>query len=386
MRFLGTKQLPMRIAAGGVALAVPLGFGVAPADAAPAPDIKVTQNYSETIVANNGISCNTTATGVISDNQYYRRLDMSTYNANNGFKVSSMTVGVELADSSTSQVPGDFLIYAIPHATADPFMISDLGAPLATVPVNYFLPSGGLITAPISASIPAGSDMVIEASVDDGGAGDAEFYPGANEEAELGPVYLTSAGCAVSEPTPVVDLVGSEYANIMFVHGKTAECTTADAAVAKAEGDIAAAKTAVTNATAAVTKATADVASANAAVAKASGAVKRAKAKLKKAKKSHRATKIKKAKKKVKKAKAAAKAAKASLAAANTALASANTALGSANAALAAANAKLAPAQAAQTTACAQPALPALPRPAAGSSGSGVKPSGKAGFSFSSTR
>jgi hypothetical protein len=372
MRLLGS-QLPVRIAAGGVALAVPLSFAVAPAaDAAPAPAIKVTQNYSETIVANDGISCNTTATGVISDNQYYRRFDMSTYNANNGFQVSSMTVGVELADSSTNNVPGDLLIYAIPHATADPFTVDDLGTAVASVPVNYFSPDGGLITTPISASIPAGSDMVIEASVDDGGTGDAQFYPGANEEPELGPVYLTSEGCGITDPTPIGDIVGADLANIMFVHGKTTECLTADAAVAKAEGDVAAAK-------AGVTKATAAVAAATDAVAKAGKALKGAKAKLKKAKKSHNASKVKKAKKKVKKAKQAAKAAKAALAAANAAVAPAN-------AALAAANAKLAPAQAAQTTACAQPALPALPRPTGGSSGHITKPSGKAGFSFSSAR
>ena len=352
MHILGSSKRATKLVAGLFALTVPLSLGLAPgANAAPAPDIKVTQNYSDSIVTNDGISC--TAGGIVSDNQYYRRFDLSVYGASTGFKVSKMTVGVEVAESSDSTVPGDFLVYAIDH-TAE-LTIANLGAPLASVPVNYFSSTGSeLISAAISATVPAGKDMVIEASVDEAPVtGDQVFYPGANEEAELGTTYLSSAGCGLAEPTPLAD-VGpfAGIANVLWVNGKTTDCSTAETAVNTATAAAAAAAAKVTAATAAVTTATA-------AVTKADGAVKKAKAKLKKAKQSGDANKVKKATAKLKKAKKAAKAAKAAQAAANTALTAAKSAVTIANTAVQAA-------QAQQTAKCAQPALPALPAPQAG--------------------
>ncbi|WP_157544662.1 hypothetical protein [Nocardioides halotolerans] len=342
-------------AAGLLAAAVALSLGVAPAaDAAPAPDIKVTQNYSDAIVAGDGISCN--GGGIVADNQYYRRFDMSVYGAQNGFKVSKMTVAVEEATSSAGGVPGDFNIYAIDH-TAD-LTIANLGTPVGTTPVDLESASGSeLKSAAISATIPAGKDMVIELSVDDAGAGDASFYPGANEAPELGTTYLSSTSCGITEPTELA-AVGpfAGIANIMFVNGKTTDCMTAETA----------ATTAATTAAAAATKATAATADKAAADKK----VTKAKKKLKKAKKSGVASKIKKAKAKLKKAKKAAKAANAAYAAAQAAKAAADAALTAANAA--------------QATKCAQPALP--PAPAAPAGGQATKPASKGGFSLSSAR
>ncbi len=343
------------IFASGVALAVPLGLGIAPsAQAAPAPDIKVTQNSSDAIVDGDGISCNDGLN--VSDNQYYRRFDLSQYGAANGFKTSKLTFGVEVGDATNSQVPGAFSVYALDHSVGASFTKAQLGTALATVPVNYFTATGGtLVSAAIAASVPAGKDMVIEASVAEATT-DQVFYPGANESAETGPTYLASAGCGIDDPTPLADLGPFDGLSIVFfANGKTTDCSNAEAAVTKAEAAAAAAATAVTTATSAKAAAHKKVA--------------KAKKKLKKAKKSHNAKAIKKAKKKLKKAKKADKAASAALAAAQ--------------AAKTAADAAVTAAMAQQTAKCAQPALP-TPRPV--SSGHAVKAQPRAGMSLSASR
>ncbi|HEX5089091.1 MAG TPA: hypothetical protein VFV89_14885 [Nocardioides sp.] len=339
-RRLRSKRLA-GLAATGVALAVPLSLGVAPvASAAPAPDIKVTQNYSDEIVPGDGLSCNSGGTDqFVSDNQYLRRFDLNFHNAGGGITISSVTMGVEIADSGDNNVPGSFNVYALDH-TAD-LTRANLGAPLASVTVNYS--NGTLdthsVTAPVTATIPAGKDLVIEAAIDEA-TDDEVFFPGANEAAELGPTFLASEGCGITDPVTMGDIGFDGLAVVLFAHGKTTACKTAETNAANAA-------TAAAAAAAGVTKAT--------------GAVDKAKKKLKKAKKSHNPTKIKKAKKKLKKAKKSLKAAQA---------------------AAAAANATLATATATQNTTCAQPALPPAPvRPAQGSSQHSTGSSN--GFSFS---
>ena len=339
--------------AGLVALSVPLSLGVAPAaNAAPAPDIKVTQNYSDTVAPLTGVSCNDGIT--VSDTQYWRRFDLSVYGAANGFSVSKMTMGVELAESTAGNVPGSFSVYALDHAAT--LTVANLGTPLATVPVNYdSVADGALLTAAIAATIPAGKDLVIKAAVNDSTT-DELFFPGANEDPELAPTYLSSVACGTAEPTPVEDLVGAPLASVLYVGGKTTDCKTAETAVTTATAAAAAAATKVTTATKALKKA--------------AKKVKKAKKALKKAEQSGDNAKVAKAKKALKKAKKAKKAKK--------------KALASAKAALTAANAAVTAAQAAQNTKCAQPVLPPAPprpsqdrKPVAGSNGT---------LSFSSAR
>jgi hypothetical protein len=330
--------------AAAVAVAVPLSLGVAPvAHAAPAPDIKVTQNSSDTIVDGDGISCNDNTTGFASDNQFYRRFDLGKYGAANGFSVTKMTAAVEVGDATNGSVPGHFVVYAMDHSVGADFTIANLGAPLATVPVNLFTATGDvLISAPVSATVPAGKDMVIEVSVD-AAATDQVFYPGANEAAESGTTYLSSAGCGIDEPTALGD-VGpfGGISDIFWVNGKTTDCKNAETAAANAATAAAAASAKVTTAT---------------------KKVKHAKKSLKNAKKSHDANKLQHAKAKLKKAKKKLK---------------------KANAASTAANAALATATATQGTKCAQPALP--PAPARPSQGSHPSTGATNGHSFSTSR
>jgi hypothetical protein len=327
MRLLGSK-VPARIAAGAVALAVPLSMGVMPAHAAaPHADVNLKQNSSDTAETFAGLACNDGVT--VLDTSFYRVYNLAQYGASNGVKISSVSVKAETAEG-TGSIPGSVAVYAV-----DPgfdIETTPLPAALATTNVNYLTGgNGGTTVGAVNATVPAGKNLVIEASVETG-TDDQWFFMAANHQPEVASAYLESAPCGANTPTLIDDLDPSLAGTSMvfYASGKTTDCTTAEAATTAAETAAAAAN--------------AKVPAAAAAKAAADSKVKKAKAKLKKAKKSGDAAKIKKAKKKLKKAKAAAKAANAALAAVQGAAATANAA---AAAATAAANTK-----------CAQPALP----------------------------
>jgi len=357
-RALGSKRFA---ALGAIAIGTTLSLAVPGAMAvgsgSPAPNIKVTQNAAETVVTNNSIACGT-ATDT-AENHYYRRFNIAgNYAAAQGFKVTDVAFPVEATDGAT--VPGTVKVWSIDHAAT--LTVANLTAVGSTAVNLASVADGALLTAPVSGTVPAGKDMVLEVTVPASTTG-LRFFIGSNTAAESAPSYIMAPACAINVPTTMAGIGFSGNHIVLYAHGKSVDCVTAESAVDAANAAVTAATTKKTQAAAAVTAAQAAVTTATAADAKAKSGLKKAKAKLKKAKKSGNAAKVKKAKAKVKKAKAAAKAAAAALASANAGLASANSALAAATTALTAAQAAVAPATATATTECAQPTIPAA-RPA----------------------
>ncbi len=351
MHSLGSSKRVAKAVAGLVALAVPLSLGLAPAQAAaPHPDIMWKQNASDSI-GGTGIACHDTTTGAMLDNQVLRRYDLSQYGASSGVSVSSIDFGVQQSDGGTpGNTPATVEVYAIDHAAA--LTSANLGSPISQVPTDLAtFASGSIAAVPISATVPAGKDMVISLTIP-GSADDQVFFIGTNTSAQSTDGFIVAPDCGATEPLGFSNLGLGALTVVLYASGKTTDCKIAETATTAAEAAVAPAKAAATSANAAVTSATSAKAAAD-------SKVKKAKAKLKKAKKSHNATKIEKAQKKVKKAKAAAKAAAAALSAAQTKAAAAN-------AAATAANAAVATATAAANTKCAQPGLPTAVRPATG--------------------
>ncbi len=355
MHLLPARRKPLLIAAALVTGALTFGMTSVLA-ATPTPPIKVVQNYSETPVAAGGVSCN--SGGTPNENHWYRRFDLAgQHAAAQGFTVSQVVVGVEIASSADSTIPGNVAVWAIDHT--DPLILANL-EPLATAPVNYDTVADlALLTVPLTAVVPAGKDLVLEAAVQPGTSGEL-FFVGANAQAELAQDYIRAPGCGVTEITSWAGVGFPNNNHIIFARGKATDCLTAETAVTAAE--------------AALAKAQAAIAPAQAKAAKAKSKANKAKKALKKAKKAYasavktfgansaQADAAKKVKaKKAKKAKKTKKALKA-----------ANAALAAAQSALTTAQATLTAKQAIVVVECAQPALPALakPAPSAGAVGS----------------
>jgi hypothetical protein len=297
---------------------------VADAAAAPPPSgpIKVIQNYSEAIVPGVGAACN--FGGATTENHWYRRFDLSAdHGVAKEFLVSEVVVGVGYATSTDGILPGRVDVWVIDKT--DPLLVANL-EPLASVPVNWdTAPDLSLKTVPVTAVVPAGKDLVIEAMAEPGSAGEL-FSVGANSAPELADDYRSSSFCGPFVPTPV----SGSY--VLYARGKARDCLDAEAAVLPAEPP---------------------VASATAAVAKATGAKKKASKKLRRAKKSYAAAVADHGK-----TSPQAEAAKARLKKAKKRKAAKALALKQATAALVAATATLEARIASARAECAQPALP----------------------------
>ena len=297
--------------------------------APPSGPIKVIQNYSEAIVPGVGRACTSISSY---ENHWYRRFDLSAgHGVAKEFLVSEVVVGVDHATSADGILPGRVDVWAIDKT--DPLLVANL-EPLASVPVNWDRASDlSLLTVPVTAVVPVGKDLVIEAMADAGT--DGEFFSvGANSEPELADDYLLAPQCGAFVPTRVSALGSPSSNHVLYARGKAMDCLDAEAAVGPAEPP---------------------VASATAAVAKATGAKKKASKKLRRAKKTYAAAVADHGK-----TSAQAKAAKARLKKAKKRKAAKALALKQAATALAVATATLDARIAAARAECAQPTLPPL--------------------------
>lgn len=339
------------------------------AHAAPAPDIKVTQNASEAITSLNSVACGNASN--TAENHYYRRFDLAgAHGAADGFSVKQVVFGIETATSGDGTIPGNVSIYSIDHSAA--FTLANLTSVATTATNLDSAADGTLKTVDLAGTVPAGKDMVLEVEVDAATTGKL-FFIGSNTGNETGASYLRASACAIAQPSTTASIGFPNMHIVLYANGKAVDCTNAETAVTTATNAVTAATAAKTKAQAAIAPADAAVASATAADTAAKKAVAKAKAKLKKAKKSGNAAKIKKAKKSLKSAKAKAKSAAAALTAAQAAKTAADAALAKATSDLTTANTALTAANAKATTECAQPALPTRPAPSSGS-GTASKP------------
>ncbi len=297
---------------------------------APAPPVKISQNSSEAFFAGGGVACH--FNGVLAENHWYRRFDLSGhYGVSKGFAVSRLVVAVEKAFSLDGTLPGHVAVSAIDDG--DPLLLANL-EPLASVPVDYeSVADGALFTVPVTAVVPAGKDLVVEAVVQAGT--DSElFRVGANTAPELADDYFRADVCGWTQPTPFTAVGWPMQSHILYAVGKAVDCLDAEASV--------------TAAAAALAHATADLAKAQEAKTKAVGRLRKARSALKNAVAQHGPSSAQavEARKKVAKAKKA-KAAKVK-------------ALRAATSAAAAATAEVPASERSAALECAQPPLPSV--------------------------
>ena len=226
---------------------VDVPVAAAAAAAPPSGPIKVIQNYSEAIVAGEGLACS--SGGTSQENHWYRRFDLSAaHGVAKAFLVSEVVVAVDHATSADGILPGRVDVWAIDKT--DPLLVANL-EPLASVPVNWDSAADlSLKTVPVTAVVPAGKDLVIEAMAEAGSA-DENFSVGANSTPELATDYISAPFCGVFAPKPVP--WSSNY--VLYARGKAMDCLDAEAAVAPAEPPVASATAAVAKATGAKKKA-----------------------------------------------------------------------------------------------------------------------------------
>src|SRR5690606_28434246 len=148
----------------------------------------LSQTTSSTPVDGTSIACGSQAG--ISDNKYFRA-----YPIESDFTIGAVQIGVE-----TVQGAGITLDVKL-YTSATAFPGSYPGGLTEIASTTYAIENQDLtvVDIPISASVTAGSTLVVEVSHPD--VPGSLFYIGANSAGQSAPGYILSEGCEISTPT-----------------------------------------------------------------------------------------------------------------------------------------------------------------------------------------
>jgi hypothetical protein len=161
----------------------------------------ITHSSSQAITSNNSVSCN--QVGLHTDNSYWRAFNLPSFGINGQFNVSSVQIGVEVANGASGSQP---ITVRIHRTTSGVF---PTGTRALITSAGFSVPnsaSGTVITVPIAANVPAGSEMIVEIFTPNGQAAGNSFFIGSNASPETGPSYLSAADCGVPNPTPTANI------------------------------------------------------------------------------------------------------------------------------------------------------------------------------------
>ena len=178
----------------------------------------ITQSTSQAIVDGNSVACNN---GVgTTENHYWRAFDMNTFTGGQEYDVTSVSFGIELAQSGNGT--GQPLTVNLYANNGSPFPGGDWQSNLIATSGELNIPDQAdtIFEVPITATVPAGTlELVMEVMTPDGTGVGNLFFIGSNPDPETGPSYLSAADCGVPDPTPTGDLGFPDMHIVMNVNG-----------------------------------------------------------------------------------------------------------------------------------------------------------------------
>jgi hypothetical protein len=181
-------------------------------DAAPV-QVTLSQTTNQTVAAANSVACSQgTETR---DNSWYRVFALTEHGiSNKPFNVQSVTFAMqESAGSPQVQVKIGTYAGALGGATLDLAQVTPINSTTATVPPTT---TGVSVTAPITGTIPANGQIIVEIlSPDLLGTGGHNFI-GASNGGQTRPSYIRSTICAITAPQNVAT-VGGGFPNSHFI-------------------------------------------------------------------------------------------------------------------------------------------------------------------------
>jgi hypothetical protein len=156
--------------------------------------VTLTQSVSQSIVADNSVSCN--SAGYHADNSYWRVFDLGTFGITTAFTVNEVQFGIEQATATSGTQPIIVNLYTL----NDTFTLAHLTL-LGTATVSVSDQAQAIFPAAVAGTVPAGSKLVVEINTPSGQPNVATFFIGSNGLGQSGPSYLSATDCGVSEPT-----------------------------------------------------------------------------------------------------------------------------------------------------------------------------------------
>lgn len=191
-------------------------------DAAGEQNITFRATASDTIEADNSISCNSNTPDFFhAENKYYRTYSLNDLGVTTDLVVSSVDVGIQEATSLANSQPIRVTLYTLQGE----LLLANLTL-LGAKNVDVADQIGTVLAVPMDdIVVPAGSILVVEVTTPDGQINSNRFFIGSNTGAEAQPSYLVapSGGCAISEPTAtallgIPDLLMAIVLNVNGTH------------------------------------------------------------------------------------------------------------------------------------------------------------------------
>jgi hypothetical protein len=175
----------------------------------------LSQNNNQTLKAGNTIACGNVAAGTTAANNYYRVFDLPALGINSPFTVSKVSFQIEdcvaLSGTGCTNVavrvgtyngtPGATLATASMNILASNASVTVPRVAENTTTTPPTTP-GGTVDAPIAATIPAGSKLLVEVDAVNG-TNTYRFYMGSNNGGETGFGYIMATDCGVTTPTNI---------------------------------------------------------------------------------------------------------------------------------------------------------------------------------------
>lgn len=160
-----------------------------------------------------GTAPNTTA----SDNRYYRFFQLANYAITSNYAISNVQFGLQTLNLTT-MTTGYPVTVRLFSTTAANFPTGfPAGYTEVAVVTTNMMPAdvGTLVTIPITATIPAGSNLVVEVGYAAAVAASLNrIFLSANNLGQDAPSYIASTGCTLANPT---DMASISFPNAHFI-------------------------------------------------------------------------------------------------------------------------------------------------------------------------
>ena len=169
------------------------------------------------VACNAGTAPNTTA----SDNRYYRFFELSTFGITANYLVTNVQFGLQTLNIPT--LPDGFPVTVKIFTSTEtdfPLNFPASYTELASVTTNMTPANVGTlvsISMPVTALIPAGSNLLVEVGYAAQAAGSLNrIFLSANDFGQTAPSYIASTACSIANPTDLA-AVGPGFPNAHFI-------------------------------------------------------------------------------------------------------------------------------------------------------------------------
>jgi len=156
--------------------------------------VTLAQTASTSITGSNMLVCVHDATGLTSQNSYYRVFVLDDYGLTTTLHVAQVDFGIELADAGRGATLQPAQVQLGTYRTEPGEVMLDPAQIRALSAVDIRIPNGEgtRMTVPIAADVAPGTNLIVELIIPDGRAAGSVFVIGSNAEGERRPGYMSS--------------------------------------------------------------------------------------------------------------------------------------------------------------------------------------------------